>query len=68
MILSGEMILMQTLKTNESNPKNGKVEEIRILFDSGSQRSYVSEPLAKRLDLKSQGIEEISVMTFGNNK
>ena len=37
-------------------------------MDSGSQRSYVSESLAKRLDLKTEGIEEINVMTFGSDE
>ncbi|XP_060551271.1 uncharacterized protein LOC132712851 [Ruditapes philippinarum] len=68
MVSSDKMILMQTVTTTVNNPKNGKKQEIRILLDSGSQRSYVSEALAKRLDLKAEGTEEINVMTFGTNK
>ncbi|XP_060551133.1 uncharacterized protein LOC132712731 [Ruditapes philippinarum] len=63
-----EMILMQTVKTKVYNPQNGKEEEIRILLDSGSQRSYVSDSLAKRLDMKSEVSENINVMTFGSDK
>jgi hypothetical protein len=59
-----DMILMQTVKTKVYNPQNGKEEEIRILLASGLQRSYV----AKRLDMKSEGSENINVMIFGSDK
>ncbi|CAG2200378.1 unnamed protein product [Mytilus edulis] len=43
-------------------------EEIRLLLDSGSQRTYVSETLAKKLRLKVESVEEVSVITFGSDK
>lgn len=62
-----EMILMQTVKTEVNNPYSEKAEIIRILLDSGSHRSYVTESLAKRLGLTIEGTEEINIMTFGCN-
>lgn len=34
-------------------------------MDSGSQRTYITENLADRLQLKSQATEKISLITFG---
>lgn len=37
----------------------------RILFDSGSQRSYVTQKIARKLDLPIEEEENLSVFTFG---
>ena len=52
LISSGGMVLMQTARANISNPNNGLKENVRLLLDSGSQRTYVTESLAKKMDLK----------------
>ena len=39
-----------------------------ILFDSGSQRSYVMEAVSDSLNLKSMGHKSMTIMTFGSNK
>ena len=44
---------MQTAKADVQNPVNGLRQNASILFDSGSQRTYITEYLAKRLNLKS---------------
>ena len=41
---------------------------ITILFDSGSQRSYVSEELARQLTLDANAKETVNVNTFGSTK
>ena len=51
-ISSEEMVLMQTAKGNILNPTNGMHEDVRMLFDSGSQRTYITEKLARKLKLK----------------
>ena len=51
LISSGEMVLMQTAKADTKNPVNGIKQNARILLDSGSQRTYITESLAKRLNL-----------------
>ena len=52
LISSGEMVLMQTAKAEIKSTNNGYRHNIRLLLDSGSQRNYITESLAKRLDLK----------------
>ena len=41
---------------------------VNILFDSGSQRSYVTEELKKKLSLESSGSETFNLNTFGSEK
>ena len=48
LISSGEMVLMQTAKANIRNRRKGTQENGRILFDSGSQWTYITESLAKK--------------------
>ena len=48
LISSEEMVLMQTARGNILNPNNEMEENARMLFDSGSQRTYKSEALAKK--------------------
>ena len=45
LVSSGEMVLMQTAKTEVKNQDKSKCEQARILLDSGSQRTYVTEKL-----------------------
>ena len=63
-----EMVLMQTAKCNVFNKVTGKQENIRMLFDSGSQRTYITEDLAKKLSLTLGEKSKISLVTFGSEK
>ena len=67
LISSGEMVLMQTARADINNPNNGLKENVRLLLDSGSQRTYVTESLAKEMDLKMGKKEEIMLVTFGSD-
>ena len=49
LISSVEMVLMQTAKADVQNPVNVLRQNARILLDSCSQRTYITESLAKRL-------------------
>ena len=62
------MVLMQTAKSHTKNPSKGIQESVRILFDSGSQRTYITENLAKKLNLKLGKVNEIALVTFGSEK
>ena len=42
---------MQTAKADVKNPDYSIKQNARILLDSGSQRTYITESLAKRLNL-----------------
>ncbi|MCG7879441.1 MAG: hypothetical protein N0C90_24385, partial [Candidatus Thiodiazotropha endolucinida] len=68
LVSSGEMVLMQTAKTEIKSQYNSRCEKVRILLDSGSQRTYVSESLAEKLQLKRESEESINLVTFGSNK
>ena len=68
LISSGEMVLMQTAKTDIKNPVNGIRQNARILLDSGSQRTYITEALAKKLNLTLGDKDEFMLVTFGSAK
>lgn len=67
LISSGEFVLMQTAKTEIRNPDSTRCQTVRLLFDSGSQRTYITEHLAEQLDLKRNGQEQIKLATFGTD-
>ena len=62
----GESVLMQTALTEVHNTNNSKAEQIRVLLDSGSQRTYITEELAKKLMLQGDDEQEIHLVTFGS--
>ena len=64
LVSSGEMVLMQTAKKEIKSPNRSKCERVWILLDSGSQRTYVTEKLADRLQLTRESEEEIKLVTF----
>ena len=64
----GEMVLMQTAKTEIQNQDKSRCEQVRILLDSGSLRTYVTEKLAEKLQLTRDSEEEIKLVTFGSDK
>ena len=68
LISSGEMVLMQTARAEIHSPNNSVSEHVRILLDSGSQRTYVTESLAEKLKLTRESEEEIKLVTFGSDK
>lgn len=45
---------MQTAMTERSNPESTDSENVRLLMDPVSQRTYVTERLAKTLGLTSE--------------
>ncbi|XP_063414878.1 uncharacterized protein LOC134696853 [Mytilus trossulus] len=68
LLSSGDIVLMQTAQTTVSNIEVNETEVVRLLMDSGSQRTYITENLAKRLYLKKKTTEEITLVTFGADK
>ena len=62
-------VLLQTAYVNVSHPNDSRIcKPARILFDSGSQRSYINRDLAAKLNLPIQSSEKMTVNTFGDNK
>lgn len=61
-------MLLQTARANVSKPGNGEwLVNARMVFDSGSQRSYISENLQKTLDLPIAGQDTVLIRTFGES-
>ena len=59
-------VLLQTAQAYVSNPTNPQQKiKARIIFDSCSQRSYVSHKLHKALNLNSIGCDRLLIKAFG---
>ena len=61
-------ILLQTARAVASNSDGSKEVNLRILFDSGSQRSYITEVIKAKLGLRSLKTEKLHLNTFGDSK
>ena len=62
-----QQVILQTAKVKIRGP-NGKIEQACILFDSGSDQSYVTASLAKKLQLSTVDKIEHRYATFGGKK
>ena len=65
---SNETVLMMTASAYVHGTDINQRTKITILFDSGSQRSYVSEKLARQLTLDAKAKETVNLNTFGSTK
>ena len=66
---SKNAVLLQTAKGYISAPSNQRQSAVaRIIFDSGSQRSYISQRLRDHLSLPTIGNEIVTIKTFGNDE
>ena len=60
-----EHILLQTATAHISDVENKENDCARIMFDTGSQRSYITEKTRKYLKLKTIRTEKIIINAFG---
>ena len=60
-------VLLQTAKAQAYTMK-GELITVRLLLDSGSQRSYITNHLIQRLQLKPTRRERLNLNTFGNEQ
>ena len=58
-------ILMMTASAEAENIENGEKLDCRIVFDSASQLTYMSENFAKKLGLKTHDTGALTINTFG---
>ena len=58
-------VLLQTATAIATNEDRSKSVPVRILFDNGSQRSYVTNNLKSKLGLKPTSSETLHLNTFG---
>ena len=59
-------MLLQTARTY-AHTMDGEVVPMRVLFDNGSQRSYLTNSLKTRLDLKPLKKEVVNLNVFGSD-
>ena len=57
-------VLLQTATAIARNEDGSKSTQVKILFDSGSQRSYVTDDLKSKLGLKSAKTEMLHLNKF----
>ena len=67
LVPSSEMV-MQAANAEIMNLNKCTGNQARILLDSGSQRTYVTETLAEKLQLTRENEEEIKLVTFMSDK
>ena len=60
-------VFLQTATTIAANHDRSKSVPVRILFDNGSQRSYVTGSIKSKLRLSSTLSETLYLNTFGVN-
>ena len=60
-------VLLQTAKTTATNVNESKQLNVRIMFDSGSQRTYISNYVQEKLNLEPLRNEKLILKTFGND-
>ena len=61
-------VMLQTAVESVKNSKDSKELKIKVLFDNGSQRSFIFNRVANFLNLPSESVENICISTFGNNQ
>ena len=66
-LAAGEQVILQTATTTVS-ADHGPPTRARLLLDSGSQRTYMSERLASKLRLQPVLEEPLSVSTFADTR
>ena len=62
-----QQVLLQTAVTYANSPNGTNSIPVRILLDSGSQRSYITDSLRKRLGLPTIRTETLNLNTFGKD-
>ena len=59
-------VLLQTASGIISDTAEKRSSHIKILFDTGSQRTYISERIVKKLKLQAYSSREMTVRAFGD--
>ena len=68
MLSSSSQVQMQTATSVVTNSLGSPLVSVRIMLDSGSQRTYVTENLARNLNLHLSAPEKLAVVTFGTER
>ncbi|XP_045491084.1 uncharacterized protein LOC123690968 [Colias croceus] len=60
-------VLLSTALIEVFNPINKQVEKVRALLDCGSQSSFITKSLQRRMSLRTCPLQAITVIGIGNN-
>ena len=63
-----QLVLPQTAQAEATNGVKSRIENVRVLFDNGSQHSYITDSLRTRLGLSPIRKEKLNLNTFGDSK
>ena len=61
-------VLLQIARAIATNENGTRSTTVRLLFDNGSQRSYVTDSLRSKLQLKPVQTERLNLNTFGESR
>ena len=61
-------VILQTARAMAFNKENSRTIPVRILFDNGSQRTYVTDNVRSRLGLKPIIKDKLKLNTFGESR
>lgn len=68
LLSAGENVIMQTALIEVLDQEETHAETTRVLMDTGSSRTYITEELVDKLKLKPESENRLTVYTFGGNK
>ena len=68
MVAAGEQVIMQTALIKAMDAGQSKSEITRVPMDTGSQRTYITEKIVKKLKLTTEGNVKLTLFTFGASK
>ena len=67
-VSSYDSILLQTAQAIVQSPQSNANMRIRVIFDSRSQRSYITQHVKEQLNLNPGKRESLMIKTFGNTE
>ncbi len=66
-VTTSKTVLLQTAQASVCNPRQPAIRlNVRVVLDTGSQRSYITQQAARALALKPEGTQRVSIFTFGS--
>lgn len=68
MLSSGSQVQMQTATSMVTNSLGSPLVSVRMMLDLGSQRMYVTESLARKLNLHLRAYKKLAVVIFGSER
>ena len=67
-VTAEEPVLLQTALVTAANPNSDDTSRLRLLFDTGSQLSFITEKAAQAMNLTASGTTAASICSFGGSE